>query len=612
MKKLHQRLCKQLSWYQVWHKYRHHSCYHWLVVVLMAGASLALLNSAYGQTESDLAAISANTIIAKPSLVTATPVGANADQTRALERAAAKDRLKNYYIVVLKNEVEDIDADIDGHVKKHRLKLKHIYKHALKGFAAEVPPEELEALKQDPTVAYVEPDPVVEGEAQIVPTGVDRIDADKSPIAKIDGVDERVNADIAILDGGVDSTHPELNVVESVNFSSSPTAEDVYGHGTHVAGIVAAIDNTNGVVGVAPGARIHSVKVLGDDNFGDGSWFLAGVDWVTAHANTIQVANMSLGGTGLFASLQTAIQNSVAKGVVYVVAAGNSAQDVYGADGVFGTNDDYFPASFPEAITVSAMDPTTNLFASFSNYSRSVISGNPVNSPGKAIDLAAPGVSIYSTLKGGGYGNKSGTSMATPHVTGLAALSIAKNGRAYEALGVNKIRQALIDTAEAQSRWGVVNTQDKDANPEPLADAETVPTVVMPPPPVDTFNNMYVSAVTWQETVKKNGSLTLKATVTIRRDSNNNHLADSGDAVVSQATAGAKLTAAGADGTFGTSDDVAWTGSDVTGRGGKAVFSWVNAPRGQVKAEVTDLTHVTYTWNKNFGQSNPALYTTTK
>ena len=601
------------AWYRKWHKHSRCSFYHLIFLLLVVGLSGIFVTRVYGQATTEQGEISLETPVAPSVLKIKIP-----RELRQLDRVppeeikAAKERIKNHYIITFKDDtVDDIDSETDTKVKKHRLKLKHRYKYALKGLAAEVPPEELEALKQDPNIASVEPDFIATGDAQMLPSGVDRIDADKNTTAKIDGVDERVDADIAILDSGIDNTHPDLNVVEAVNFTTYGVG-DVYGHGTHVAGIAAALDNSVGVVGVAPGARLHSVKVLGDNNYAYGADMIAGVDWVTQHADAIEVANMSLGGVGLFPSLQYAIKSAVAKGVVFVVAAGNNSADVYGADGVFGTNDDYFPASFPEAITVSAMDPTTNLFASFSNYSRSVISGNPVNSPGKAIDLIAPGVSAYSTLKGGGYGNKSGTSMATPHVTGLAALFIAKNGRAYEVLGVKKIRQALIDTAEAQSRWGVVNTQDKDANPEPLADAETVPTVVMPPPPVDTFNNMYVSAVTWQETVKKNGSLTLKATVTIRRDSNNNHLADSGDAVVSQATAGVKLTAAGADGTFGTSDDVAWTGSDVTGRGGKAVFSWVNAPRGQVKAEVTDLTHVTYTWNKNFGQSNPALYTTTK
>jgi hypothetical protein len=173
-------------------------------------------------------------------------------------------------------------------------------------------------------------------------------------------------------------------------------------------------------------------------------------------------------------------------GVVCFAAAGNDARDVYGPDGTFGTNDDTWPAYFPEVAAIACMADTDgrpggmggntvfggypdDSFAGFSNYSTAVVPDNPVNSPGAAIDLLMPGVDIYSTFFGGGYSTDSGTSLSSPLAAGLAALHIAENDRATNATGVYAIRQALIDGGIQQAELRGLSVQnDPDLNKEPI------------------------------------------------------------------------------------------------------------------------------------------------
>lgn len=386
------------------------------------------------------------------------------------------------FIVVLKEQ--DATAAV---ARRHTLTREHVYSHAIRGFSARMSRAERQRLAADPSVAFIEADVKVHSCSQTIPTGVRRILATENTLARIDGVDgegERVDVGVAIIDSGIDLDHPDLNVVGGRNFIkfSSP-AEDDNGHGTHVAGIVGALDNDFGVVGVAPGARLWALKVLGEDGTGSMADVIAAVDYVTANADKISVANLSLGGEGQLATLRMAIQNSIAQGVVYVAAAGNDGMDIYGNDNTFGTSDDFIPAAYPEVMTVSAMVDTDGLsggmgiatgsglddqIADFSNYSTSVIEANPVNSPGAAIDVAAPGVSIRSTKLAGSYGNMSGTSMAAPHVAGAAALYIARHGRATNAAGVAAIRQAIIDLGQMQSQWRPDGQTDLDSKREPL------------------------------------------------------------------------------------------------------------------------------------------------
>jgi len=326
--------------------------------------------------------------------------------------------------------------------------------------------------------------------SQKLPTGIDRVDADAAIInidgvdkKMIDGNDERVDVDIAVIDTGISMSHPDLNVVSGETFCFCPVkipGDDDNGHGSHVAGTAAATDNGLGVVGVAPGARLWAVKVL--DRWGGGSLadLLAGIEYVTANAGEIEVANMSLGAVGRSDALRTAISNSVNAGVLYVVAAGNEGRDVYGADGVFNTADDFIPAAYPEVVTVSAMvdhdgqpgalsGPSDDIYAGFSNFSGNVVDGNPVIAPGAAIDLAAPGYYIESTYKKESYKVLSGTSMAAPHVAGAAALYIAIDGKPQNADDVAAIRQVLIKSGASA---GAANgfTGCPDGNPEPLLD----------------------------------------------------------------------------------------------------------------------------------------------
>ena len=272
-------------------------------------------------------------------------------------------------------------------------------------------------------------------------------------------------------------TGPFTQVRDDGNF------DDEDGHGTHVAGIIGALDNNIGVVGVAPGVQLWALKVF--NVLGEGAdtrLVNAALDWVLPRRDDIQVVNMSLGGTSSVPSVRSAIQSVVNAGIVVVAAAGNNSRDIYGDDGVFGTSDDTFPAAYPEVMTISAMVDTDgkpggssfsttggsdDSFANFSNFSNSVVSSNPVNSPGAAIDLMMPGARIRSTDINSSYSFKWGTSMAAPHAAGLVALYIAAHGRPNDAGGVYAIRQSLIDSASAQdSIRGLTVLNDPDDFPE--------------------------------------------------------------------------------------------------------------------------------------------------
>ena len=398
------------------------------------------------------------------------------------------------YIVVLRDSAR-ASSVANEHAAQHGARVSFVYEHAVNGYAAEMNERAAQNISRDPRVDYVEADLPVQATAQTLPTGVNRIDGELSTTAKIDGIDDRVDVDIAILDSGIDLDHPDLNVVGGTScagggpFSQKCGAggDDDNGHGSHVAGIAAAKDNAIGVVGVAPGARLHAVKVLDSRGSGYTSWIIAGIDWVTARAATIEVANMSLGGSGYTASYHTAVKNSVAKGVVYTVAAGNEGRDVYGPDLRFGTSDDTQPAAYPEVATISALADTDGVpgglrdvstafsicteskddsFACFSNRSAAA-TNNPVTSSGAKIDLMLPGYRIYSTYRAGGYATVSGTSQASPHAAGLAALYIVKNGRATTASGVYSIRQALINGSQTQvGSYGLTTHDDPDVNKE--------------------------------------------------------------------------------------------------------------------------------------------------
>jgi subtilisin len=344
-------------------------------------------------------------------------LGALAAVFPASATAAPGQVVPGSYIVTLR--AGDPGAVAGDHGRRYGAAVDHVYRNALRGYAAHMSAAAARRVAADDRVASVMPDQAVSIDAQTLPTGIDRIDGELSSAVSGDGAGA-VNVDIAILDTGIDATHPDLTVVGGVNCSTGGSFQDGNGHGTHVAGTAAAKDDDTGVVGVAPGARLHAARVLNNAGSGSFASVICGIDWVTARAATIEVANMSLSGGGRDTGcngdpFHAAICASVKAGITYAVAAGNQSVDA--ATRV--------PASYDEVITVSALadfdgqpgglgSPTCrtdedDTFANFSNF-------------GADIDLIAPGVCILSTWKNRSYNTISGTSMATPHVTGAAAL----------------------------------------------------------------------------------------------------------------------------------------------------------------------------------------------
>jgi subtilisin len=343
------------------------------------------------------------------------------------------DAIPNQYIVVLKNNFPIIPSEAASEAKNSGAAVLNVYDRVLKGFSIKVPNERvLEAIQRNPNVAYIEQDMRVQAFAQLLPRGVNRVDGDLSSTVSGNGAGS-VNTDIAIIDTGIQLSHPDLNVYRQITFvSGTSSANDDNGHGTHVAGIAAAKDNSIGVAGVAPGAKLWAVKVLDSSGSGSISNIIKGIEYVTRNYLYIDIVNMSLGCECTSSSLNTAITNSVKAGITYVVAAGNNGKNAAS----------FSPANHPSVIAVSAIAdsdgkcggkgiPTSygadDRFASFSNY-------------GSVIDMAAPGVSIYSTYKGGTYATLSGTSMAAPHVAGAAALYDATHPGASPSAIANSLK----------------------------------------------------------------------------------------------------------------------------------------------------------------------------
>ncbi len=392
------------------------------------------------------------------------------------------------YIIVFKDTVNPTQA-AQGLAKAYGLQSGFLYQHALKGMSAVVPEGRLNALQHDPRVAYVSPDLERHIDVQTVPTGIRRIFADSNANIHINGVDDyRVDVDVAVIDTGVDFQHPDLNVnvAGSVNCTGKilravcvAGGDDDHYHGTHVAGTIGALDNGAGVVGVAPGARIWAVKVLNKNGSGYSSWIIAGIDYVAAHANEIEVANMSLGGAGYSQAEHDAIQGAVNKGVAFAVAAGNEDDDA----------NNYSPGGFDNVLSVSALADFNGLpgggaastcrtdvddtLADFSNW-------------GPEVDIAAPGVCILSTypIEKGSYGTISGTSMASPHAAGALALLASRNNP-NNATDVDNLYDTVV--AAGNHNW----TDDSgDEIQEPLLDVSNTaifnPVMVGEEPPSPT------------------------------------------------------------------------------------------------------------------------------
>jgi subtilisin family serine protease len=335
------------------------------------------------------------------------------------------------FIVVFHDDESDVDGLTAEHGRAYGASVSHRYHAALKGYAATIPLARLDDVRRDPHVAFVSEDLPVAAVVQTLPTGVDRIEGELSTHFSSNAWN---NIAVAVIDTG-SGPHSDLNIVGGTNCSTGKSFSDGNGHGTHVAGTIGAFNNGSGVVGVAPGIPIYSVRVLNNQGSGSFSSIVCGIDWVTANASrlNIKVANMSLGGAGTDDgncgnsnndALHRAICNSVAAGVTYVVAAGNDNSNLAG----------FVPAAYDEVLAVTAVaDFNGRPGGGAASTCRSDVDETPADfsnfagtgSPDANHTIAAPGVCILSTWKGGGYNTISGTSMASPHVAGTAALCIA-------------------------------------------------------------------------------------------------------------------------------------------------------------------------------------------
>ena len=319
-------------------------------------------------------------------------------------------------------------------------KVKRNY-HIVPTIAASVPKGKLDSLRHNPKVTSVEEDIPMQIIEEALPWGIDRIDAEV-----VQGQNKGQGVRVAILDTGIDLDHPDLRVAGNVTFVPETTSgDDDHGHGTMVAGIVAALDNEIGVVGVAPDAELYAVKVLNQNGSGVCSVILSGIEW--AIDNDMQVINMSFGSLGgLPVSIIEALQKAHQAGIVLVAGAGNAGD----LDIIYG------PARYEAVIAVGATDQQ-DARASFS-------------CTGSTLELMAPGVGIPSTARGGGYSSGSGTSLSTPHVTGMAALLIASGAPSNV-----EVRQLLRDTTQdlGASGWdswhgyGLVNATEAVGMPSP-------------------------------------------------------------------------------------------------------------------------------------------------
>jgi subtilisin family serine protease len=348
------------------------------------------------------------------------PVATTTVDTDAAEKQAP------VYIVTYKPGVA-VDATTDQLTERTGMRVMSRRHHAARGFTAAVPLERLNSILQDPRVEIVERDYVVQldlpretarpggggGGGQSVPWGITRVG----------GAGDGTGKTAWILDTGIDLNHADLNTSRACHtYFAGNNPSDGNGHGTHVAGTVAAKNNTQDVVGVAANAYVCSVRVLGNNGSGTYSGIINGVNYVAANGGNGDVANMSLGGSGSNATLEKAVSDAAGRGIRFIIAAGN--------DGANANNFTPARVNGSNIYTISAI-ASNGCMASWSNY------GNP------PVDYAAPGVSIVSTRKGGGTTTLSGTSMAAPHVAGILLLGgVRADGNA---------------------------TCDPDGNPDPIA-----------------------------------------------------------------------------------------------------------------------------------------------
>ncbi len=335
------------------------------------------------------------------------------------------------YIVVLKDSVDQPSQVAQGIEQRQDVDVGFVYSNALEGFSAEIPDDSVDEVRNNPQVDFVERDKIVHAAVQILPWGVDRIQADESSTRAGNHKGAVSNVNAYVIDSGIDENHRDLNVVDEINFSDPPDT-DCFGHGTHVAGTLAAKDNRADVVGVAPGAPLTSVKVLDCGGSGRVSEVIKAIAWVTKEvkgpdgvAGTDDdkrpaIANMSLSSSAT-RSLDRAVKQSTRNGVFYSVAAGNQGRNACKrspARAGAGKNNGIVTTA---AVGEKGVEPR------WSNY-------------GPCVDLWAPGTHILSTWLRGGTKTESGTSVSAPHVAGTAALYLSHHPGAAPATVEKKLK----------------------------------------------------------------------------------------------------------------------------------------------------------------------------
>lgn len=337
--------------------------------------------------------------------------------------------IQGRFIVVFKDSVvkkSKVETVTNRLATRHRAAVTHQYSSAVRGFSATMSAREAKRLASDPTVAFVEQDRVVTLTARQTPTpswGLDRVDQRDLPLnSSFNYGNDGSGVKAYIIDTGIRTTHNDVvdRAVWGTNTVGDGTNTDCNGHGTHVAGTVGGTAH-----GVAKGIRLVAVKVLDCTGSGSFSGVVAGIDWVTGNHLPGQpaVANLSLGAAGSDSATETAVRNSIADGVVYTIASGNSNANAC----------NFTPARVTEAITVNA-STRTDARASFSNY-------------GGCTDIFAPGQGITSDwyTSNTATATLDGTSMATPHVAGAVALILGATPTATPAT----VAATLIDNASA-------------------------------------------------------------------------------------------------------------------------------------------------------------------
>jgi len=342
---------------------------------------------------------------------------------------AAQNAAPNDYIVTFRDDESDPEGHANGLVKAHGGSLKYVYRYALKGFAvANLPDAAVEALQRNPRIARIERDGIVTADGTQTPApswGLDRIDAAAGTDGSYNYPNDGTGVTAYIIDTGINSSHSDFTgrIGTGTDFVDANPPDDCNGHGTHVAGTVGGTK-----YGVAKNVTIIAVRVLNCQGSGSTSGVIAGIDWVAGRSGRPAVANMSLGGS-FSQSLNDAVTRATNAGIVFAVAAGNSTANACNSS----------PSSAPSAITVGATT-SSNTLASYSNF-------------GNCVDILAPGSAITSDWIGGATATNtiSGTSMASPHVAGAAALYLSANPSA----SVATVASDLVSNATNNAIGGV-------------------------------------------------------------------------------------------------------------------------------------------------------------